>query len=113
MFYFFVEKAVSSSSLNGVGPILFSFQFPKAPDFSVPLCWRPFFRLEQSVPGLDHFPFPDMREFDEQTADEIREETEMAVCFHCAAVLLRGISHLFYCQPFTDIIRDHLLPPTE
>jgi hypothetical protein len=60
---------------------------------------------------LDHLPFPDMRDFDEEITDKIRQWAEIPPCPHCGLVLLQGMSHEFYCKPFAGRIRNHLPPP--
>jgi hypothetical protein len=65
----------------------------------------------REVQYLNHLPFPDMRDFDEDIADKIRQWVEIPPCPHCGVVLIRGISHEFCCKPFADRNSDHLRPP--
>jgi hypothetical protein len=67
--------------------------------------------LDRSSGYLDHLPFPEMRDFNEDIADKIRQWAEIPPCPHCGAVLLRGISHEFCCKPSVGRIRNHLPPP--
>jgi hypothetical protein len=60
---------------------------------------------------LDHLPFLDVRGFNEDIADKIRQWAEIPPCPHCGAVLLRGVPHEFCCKPFAGRIRNHLPPP--
>jgi hypothetical protein len=68
--------------------------------------------LDRSSGYLDHLAFPDMRDFDEDIGDKIRQWAEIPPCPHFGAVLLRGMSHEFYCKPFAGRIRNNLPPPT-
>jgi hypothetical protein len=61
--------------------------------------------LDRSSEHLDHLPFPDMTDFNEDIADKIRQWVEIPPCSHCGAVLLRGMSHEFCCKPFAGRIR--------
>jgi hypothetical protein len=64
------------------------------------------------VPGyLDYLPFPDMRDFDEDIADKIRQWAGIPPCSHCGAVLLRGIFYEFCGKLFAGRIRNHMPPP--
>jgi hypothetical protein len=67
--------------------------------------------LDRSSRYLDHFSFPDMRDFNEDIADKIRQWGEIPPCHHCGAVLLRGMPHELCCKPFAGRIRNHLPPP--
>jgi hypothetical protein len=60
---------------------------------------------------LDHLAFPDMRDFDEDIADKIRQRAEIPPCPHCDIVLLQRMSYEFCCKPFAGRIRNHLPPP--
>jgi hypothetical protein len=60
---------------------------------------------------LDHLPFPDMRAFNEDIADTIRQWAEVPSYPHCSAALLRGMSHEFCDKPFAGRIRNHFPPP--
>jgi hypothetical protein len=60
---------------------------------------------------LDHLPFPDIRDFNNNIADKIRQWAEIPPCPHCDAVLFQGMSHEFCCKPFAGRIRNHLPPP--
>jgi hypothetical protein len=66
--------------------------------------------LDRSSWYFDHLPFPDMRDFNEDIADKIRQWAEIPPCSDCGAVLLRGMSHEFCCKPFASRIRNHLPP---
>jgi hypothetical protein len=67
--------------------------------------------LDRSSAYLDHLPFPDMRNFNEDIAHKICQWAEIPPCPHCGAVLLRGMPHEFCCKPFAGRIRNHLPPP--
>jgi hypothetical protein len=69
--------------------------------------------LDQSAGHLNHLPFPDMREFDQEIANEIPDWVELPPCPHCDPVLLRGWQHIFYCQPFVDRICVNLPLPMD
>jgi hypothetical protein len=60
---------------------------------------------------LDHLPFPDMRDFDENIADKIGQRAEIPLCPHCDIVLLQGMSYEFCCKTSAGRIKNHLLPP--
>jgi hypothetical protein len=62
---------------------------------------------------MGHFPFPDMREFDPDIAQKIREWAEYPLCSRCGAVSIRVIAPHFCCNPFGDRIRDNLPPPMD
>jgi hypothetical protein len=72
-----------------------------------------FYLLGQLAGRLGYFPFPDMREFDRQIADEIRQWAEGPRCADCGVILHQGMPHHFGCQPFGDRIPDHLPPAME
>jgi hypothetical protein len=44
--------------------------------------------LDRSSAYLDHLPFADMKDFNEDIADKIRQRAEMPPCPRCGAVLL-------------------------
>jgi hypothetical protein len=67
--------------------------------------------LDWSSGYLDHLPFPNMKDFNEDIVDKIRQWAEISPCPHYGAVLLRGISHEFCCKLFAGTIRNHLPPP--
>jgi hypothetical protein len=60
---------------------------------------------------LDHLPFPDMRDLDENIADKIRQRAEIPPCPHCDIVLLQRMSYELCCKPFAGRMKNHLLPP--
>jgi hypothetical protein len=60
---------------------------------------------------LDHLPFPDIRDLDENIADKIRQRAEIPPCPQCDIVLLQGMSYELCCKPFAGRIKNHLLPP--
>jgi hypothetical protein len=60
---------------------------------------------------LDHLPFPDMSDFDEDIADKISQQAEIPPCPHCDIVLLQGMSYEFCYKPFAGRIKNHLPPP--
>jgi hypothetical protein len=62
---------------------------------------------------LDHLPFPDIRDFNEDIANKILQWAEISPCPHCGAVLLRGMFYEFCCKPFAGRIRNHLPPPMD
>jgi hypothetical protein len=69
--------------------------------------------LNHSSKGMAHFPFPDMREFDREIANRIRNWAECSPCPHCRAVLVQGMPDGFRCNPFRDRIRSNLPPPMD
>jgi hypothetical protein len=67
--------------------------------------------LDWSSGYLDHLPFPDMRDFNEDIADKIRQWAEIPPCPHWGAVFLRGMSHECCCKRFAGRTKNHLPSP--
>jgi hypothetical protein len=67
--------------------------------------------LDRSSGYSDHWPCPDMRDFNEDIADKIRQWAEIPPFPHCSAVLLRGMSHEFCFKPLACRMRNYLPPP--
>jgi hypothetical protein len=67
--------------------------------------------LDRPSGYLDHLPFPDIRDFNEDIANKIRQRADIPPCPNCGALLLRGMSHEFCYEPFAGRIRNHLPPP--
>jgi hypothetical protein len=110
-FIFFLPKK-QFDRIRSTVPVQFSsvFNFHQHPAFSS--CYDRDYvcLLDRSSGYLDHLPFPDMRDFDEDIADKIRQWAEIPPCPHCGAILLRGMSHEFDCKPFAGRITNHLPP---
>jgi hypothetical protein len=72
-------------------PVQFSsvFNFHRHPAFPSRYDRDHVYFLDRSSGYLDHLPFPDMRDFNEDIADKIREWAEITPCPHCGAALLR------------------------
>jgi hypothetical protein len=64
-----------------------AFSFPQHPAFPDQYDRNDFCLLNDFSKGMAHSPFPDMREFDPETAERIRKGAECAPCPHCRAVL--------------------------
>jgi hypothetical protein len=94
-------------------PVQFSsvFNFHQQPAFPSRYDRHHVCRLDRSSWHLDHLPFADMRDFNEDIADKIRQWAEIPPRPHCAVVLFQGMSHEFCCKPFAGRIRNHLPPP--
>jgi hypothetical protein len=101
VFTFFPLKK-QFNRIRSTVPVQFSpaFNFQQLPAFPSDYDRNQFYLLDQLVWRLGHFPFLDMREFDPQVADKIRQWAEAPPCLHCAAILLQGMPHHFCCQLF-------------
>jgi hypothetical protein len=53
----------------------------------------------------------DVKDFNEDIADKIRQWAKIPPYPHCGAILLRGMSHEFGCRVFAGRIRNHLPLP--
>jgi hypothetical protein len=111
-FIFFLLKK-QFDRIRSTVPVQFSsvFNFHQHPAFPSRYDRDHVCLLDRSSEHLDHLPFPDMRDFNEDIADKIRQWGEIPPCPHWSAVLLREMSHEFCCKSFTGRIRNHLPPP--
>jgi hypothetical protein len=111
-FIFFLLKE-QFDRIRSTVPIQFSsvFNFHQHPAFSSSYDHDHVCLLDRLSGYLDHLPFPDMRDLNEDIPNKIRQWAEIPPCPHCGTVLLQGMSHKFCCKPFAGRIRNHLPPP--
>jgi hypothetical protein len=98
LIFFLLKKQYDC--IRSTAPVLFSsvFNFPQHPVFPSRYDRDHVCLLDRSSGYLDHLSFPDMRDFNEDIADKIRQWAEIPPCPHCGAALHRGMSHEFCCN---------------
>jgi hypothetical protein len=111
-FIFFLLKK-QFDRIRSTVPVEFSsvFNFYQHPAFQFCYDCDQVCLLDWSSGYLDHLPFPDIRDCNEDIVDKIHQWAETPPCPHCGAVMPRGMPHEFCCKPFTDRIKNHLPPP--